>query len=493
MTAPLPPPSPRRAREILFPIVPYQAAPRIAAALADERLRAAVASATTLKDRTRVETLARTFGPEVDARREAAGRLRRHVLDHLDHYLARFAAAATANGTTVHVARDAAEAREIVVRIAREAGVTRCVKAKSMVTEEIALLDALVAAGVDTVETDLGEYVLQLADDAPSHIVTPMIHKSRHDAASAFTTALGVEAPPEPEALTQIARASLREAFRRADLGVTGANFLVADTGTVVLCTNEGNGRLTTTTPRVHVAVAGIEKVVPDLPALASLLELLARSSTGQPLTVYTSLLTGPRRAGELDGPAESHVVLLDNGRTRILADPRFREALACIRCGACLNACPVYRAVGGHAYGSVYPGPIGAVVTPLLRGLDAYPDLPHLTTLCGACQAACPVDIDLPRMLVALKEEQRARGVVPWRERLAQRVARFVLGGRLRFRLARFVLRKVLRRRADADGFVDRAPSALGRWTRTRSLRAPAAKPFSPPRPPKGGADGAR
>jgi len=471
------PPPGRRAAELLFPPLPHRVGPRIDAALSNVAQGRAVAAATRGKDATRRETLAAAFAGEADAHRRAAGAIRRHTLAHLAAYLERFVARARAAGVVVHAARDAAEARAICVAIAREAGARRCVKTKSMATEEIELLAALTEAGVETLETDLGEYVLQLDDDAPSHIVTPMIHKDRGAAGRAFARELGVAYDDDPAALTAVARAQLRRAFESADLGVTGANFLVAETGSIVLCTNEGNGRFTTAAPRVQITVAGIEKVVPDLPSLAPLLELLARSSTGQPLTVYTSILTGPRRDGEVDGPEEVHVVLLDNGRREILADPTFRSALACIRCGACLNACPVYRAIGGHAYGSVYPGPIGAVITPLLRGIASYPELPRLTTLCGACHEACPVDIDLPRLLVALRERQEAAGRSP-RRRLHGAVA-WALRGRLRYRIATWLARRALRRRAGDDGVVTDAPGALAGWTAGRDLRAPAQRPF--------------
>ncbi len=308
-----------------------------------------------------------------------------------------------------------------------------------MVTEEIQLLDAMLAAGIDTIETDLGELVLQLDDDAPSHLVTPMIHKDRVAAAHALarldpTAALTTGLTTDPGTLTANARKALRKSFAAADIGITGANFLCAETGEIVLCTNEGNGRLSSLVGHTHIAVTGIEKVVPTLDHLAVLLELLARSATGQPLTVYTSFVRAPTPGREV------HLVLVDNGRSKVLADPTFRSALGCIRCGACLNTCPVYRTIGGHAYGSVWPGPIGAVLTPLMRGPETTPDLPWASTLCGACHEACPVDIDLPGLLVA--HRARAFAASPITLRLTSRLVRVALGGRIRWRIASTIAR---------------------------------------------------
>lgn len=463
----------------LFPILPHRLEERAPAALADTARRGHVERATRLKDATRQRVLTEAFGADAAALRAWAGALRQHTLEHLDLYLDRFIAAARAAGAVVHAARDGAEARALCVAIAREAGARRCVKTKSMVTEEIRLLDALEAAGVATVETDLGEYILQLDGDAPSHIVTPMIHKDRRAVGRAFERELGVAYTEDPAELTDIARRELRQAFEGADLAVTGANFLVADDGAVVICTNEGNGRISTTWPRVRVVVAGVEKLVPDQRALAPLLELLARSSTGQPLTVYTSIARGPRRQGEADGPEALHIILLDNGRVDALADPTAREALRCVRCGACLNACPVYRTVGGHAYGSVYPGPIGAVLTPLLRGAEAYPDLPTASSLCGACHHACPVAIDLPRLLVAGRERLVPTASTSWRARLGHRLWAWTLRWPLAYRLTSGLLRWALRRRAGRRDFVTRLPGPGRGWTAARDLQAPQRESF--------------
>jgi L-lactate dehydrogenase complex protein LldF len=431
-----------RPHSILFPILPHTIASRVDPSLADTTMRGFVQGTTTLKDEARGQALIAAFGSQaqVDALRRLAGERKRDTLSRLDHWLEVFADTAFANGIAVHFAPTGEDANAIVLDIARSAGVKTAVKAKSMVTEELGLLDRLLAAGIDTIETDLGELVLQLDDDAPSHLVTPMIHKDRHAAARALDRLETASTPPlpaDPQTLTRRARHHLRERFRTADLGITGANMLVAETGEVVTCTNEGNGRLSAMCPRVHIAVTGIEKVVPDTSDLALYLELLAKSSTGQPLTIYTSFVRAPRQPDEANGPDEVHVVLVDNGRARVLADPEFRDALGCIRCGACLNTCPVYRTIGGHAYGSVWPGPIGAVLTPLMRGETNYPDHAWASTLCGACREACPIDIDLPRMLVALRTRAHRLKTTSSGLRLGLKVLRIFMGGRLRWRFA--------------------------------------------------------
>lgn len=464
---------------LLFPDLPHRIGDRARAAMDDPQLQKFVSTATQLKDVTRERVLRSAFGDRATEVRQLAGAIKQHTLTHLDTYLEQFVTAAEGAGSVVHFAADAAEARQICLDIARRHDAKRCVKAKSMVTEEIQLLSTFEDAGIETVETDLGELVLQLDDDAPSHIVTPMIHKDRVAAGRAFERRLGTTFSSDPKVITAQAREYLREQFEQADIGVSGANFLVAETGSIVLCTNEGNARYSTTAPPVHIAVVGIEKVVPSHQELAVMLGVLARSSTGQPLTVYTTITTGPRRPEERDGPTEVHIVLLDNGRSRILADPVFREALRCIRCGACLNTCPVYRTIGGHAYGSVYPGPIGAVITPLMRGVAAYPDLPKASSLCGACHRACPVDIDLPKLLVSLRQRQVEERVVGWRARLGYRLWGWALRGRLRYRVASWLQGKVLRRRANLRGFLLDGPGPIGAWTQGRPLPAPADVPF--------------
>jgi L-lactate dehydrogenase complex protein LldF len=371
-------------------------------ALADERLRGAFAQAMRHSDAAaRACAAERADWESLRARGRA---IKEDVLDHLDRYLEQFAAQVESRGGRVHWARDAAEARGIIVGLARQRGITLVVKGKSMVSEEIDLNPALAAAGVRPVEGDLGEYIVQLAGQPPSHLTAPAIHLSRGEIADLFHRELGVDRNEDPVFLCQVARKILRDVFRQAGMGFSGVNFAVAETGTIVLHENEGNIRLATSLPRIHVALLGIEKLVPTLADLAVVMRLLPRASTGQRITSYVSWITGPRRADEDDGPEELHVVLLDNGRTRILADPAAREALLCIRCGACLNTCPVYRLIGGYAYGWIIPGPIGSILTPELLGLARAPDLPFASSLCGACRDVCPVKVDLPGLLLHLR-----------------------------------------------------------------------------------------
>jgi L-lactate dehydrogenase complex protein LldF len=327
------------------------------------------------------------------------------------------------------------------------------------------------------VETDLGEYIVQLANDRPSHIIAPIIHMTRQDVGRVMEQRLHVPYTDDTQALAATARRKLRDEFLRADMGITGANFGVVETGTICLVTNEGNARMVTSLPRVHVVMMGIEKLVPTMADLDRCLKVLARSATGQKLTVYTTMIRAPRAAGDADGPEELHVVLLDNGRSRMLGGDT-AEILACIRCGACLNACPVYRTIGGHAYGDTYPGPVGAIVTPGLRGLHDWRDLPDASSLCGACRDVCPVRLDIPRMLLALrgaatKEDPqppslaRAMKVYAWMA-TRPRVYRTIM------RVGRWSLRRLAR-----EGWIRRAPGLAGRWTLSRDLRAPAARTF--------------
>lgn len=464
---------------VLFPPLPYDMRQRSDAAVRDDALRAAVEAATLTKDAGRKDAFAQAFGERYDELRALAERIKQHTLDHLDYYLDRFIDNAEAAGATVHYAADAAEANRVCLDIARRENADACVKSKSMVTEETRLLAALEEAGIETLETDLGEFILQIDGDAPSHIVTPMIHKDRASVGRAFERELGAAFTDDPKALTAIARKHLRDKYRKADLGVSGGNFLVASSGSVVVCTNEGNATFCTTAPRVHVALVGIEKLVPTFEHAAVLLKLLARSSTAQPLTVYTDVLTGPKREGEHDGPERLHVVLVDNGRTEVLADPVMRDTLRCIRCGACLNACPVYRKVGGHSYGAVYSGPIGALITPMFRGLANYKDLPNASSLCGACAEACPVRIDIPRLLVHLRNEINARKLTGPIERLVFKAYAWSLKKPWRYKLSSLAQRWLLRAKADEDGYVQKAPGPGKGWTEVRDLPAPAEQSF--------------
>ncbi len=421
-------------------------ADRVEHAVRDVQLQQFVESATSVKDAGRIQTCREAFGEHYDAMRRHAGRIKQHTLNYLDVYLDQFIDQAQAAGAQVHFATDAEQARTIGIGIAKANDCRLCVKSKSMVTEEIRLVQAMEAAGIETIETDLGEFIIQLDHDAPAHIVMPMIHKDRRSVARAFQRELAAEYTEDPQQLTRIARQYMRQKFRQADLGISGANFLIAETGASVLCTNEGNGGLTVSTPRVHIAYVGIEKLIPRTEHLPVLLKLLARSATGQPLTVYTTILIGPRRDFEHDGPEQMHIILLDHGRTEILRS-QTRELLRCIRCGACLNVCPVYRKVGGgHAYGAVYSGPIGAVITPLFKGLHNYPDLPHVSSLCGACHKACPVDIDIPRQLIRLRREMVESRITPISGRWAFRVWSAILKRPRLYRLTTHLVRLILR-----------------------------------------------
>jgi L-lactate dehydrogenase complex protein LldF len=372
---------------------------------------------------------------DVEALRDRAHAIRMEVIDRLDEHIARFTAALEARGGRVYFAKTAEEASAYVAEVCSRAGATLAAKSKSMVSEEIGLNEALSAVGVTPVETDLGEYILQLAGEHPVHIIAPAIEKTADQVAELLSAVQGERIPAELEALTNAARAQLRETFLKADVGVTGANFGVSSTGSVCLVTNEGNGRMVSSLPRVHVALMGMERLVPTTADLAVMLKLLARSGTGQKLTVYSTLLTGPRREGETDGPEELHVVILDNGRSNLLTG-RYREMLACIRCGACLNVCPVYRKAGGAAYGPVYSGPMGAVLLPLLVGLERSPSLPHASSLCGACTDACPVKIPLHELLLDLRRDLVEQGVASRWERLGFTLWSWAWSSRLGYRV---------------------------------------------------------
>jgi L-lactate dehydrogenase complex protein LldF len=414
---------------------------------------------------------------DTDALRDHAKRIKEHTLAHLDRYLEQLETSVQKNGGLVHWASNAEEARRIILDIAQHTNSRRIVKSKSMTSEEIHLNPTLEAAGIEVTETDFGEFIIQLAGERPSHIVAPALHHTRESIAHILSKYSGETLPAEPQALTKAGRRLLRDKFARADMGISGVNFAVAETGTIVIISNEGNARLTTTCPRVHVALMGIEKVLPRWIDLPVFLKLLARAAAGQALSVYTSIISGPRRPRETDGPEEFHLVLLDNGRSRLLATP-FRESLQCIRCGACLNACPVYRRIGGHAYGGVYSGPIGSILTPLYDSVADNPHLPHASSLCGACQAACPVKINIPHMLIGLRELQtHANGKSRW-EKLAYHLSAAVLRRpwlyRLALRCARLLLRPLAR-----DGWLQRLPGVGSVWTDARDFPAPAALSF--------------
>jgi len=448
---------------------------RAGRALADRFLQEALTIATTKFITLRREAFAEL--PEGEALRDQARAIKEATLQRLDHWLALLVDTVEGRGGHVHYATSAEEARRIVLDIAKRTGARMAVKSKSMATEEIHLNEALEAAGVTPVETDLGEYIIQLAHERPSHIIAPAIHKTKGQVAELFARELKRETVPDPEVLTRIARVELREKFLQADLGISGANFAVAETGTVVLVTNEGNGRMVTSLPRVHVAVMGVEKVIPSMTDLAVFLAILAKSATGQKLSVYTSLVNGPRRGGELEGPEEFHLVLLDNGRVRQIAGP-LRESLNCLRCGACLNVCPVYRQIGGHAYGYTYPGPIGILLTAMLNGTESVKDLAHASSLCGACADACPVRIDIPRMLIELRKEVAEQRIAPWPERVVFRAFAWLLACPALYRWSAR-LGRLLQAPLARGGRIRRVPLFFGEWTRSRDLPAIAPRTF--------------
>jgi len=435
------------------------------AALADSHLRGALKNATSLFGERRKAAAASL--PNWEDLRSEARAIKDEVLLHLDRYLEEFVGNAESRGAKIHWARDAAEANSIICDLAAESNARIVVKSKSMTTEETHLNAALEAAGMQVVETDLGEYIIQLADEPPSHIIAPAIHKTRGQIAELFNAELGMPLTDDVARLTSTARATLRDRFAAADVGISGVNFAIAETGTIVIVENEGNIRLTTSLPRIHIAVMGIEKVLPRFADLDVFLKLLPRSGTGQRLTTYQSYITGTKRQAGDEGPEELHIVLLDNGRSRMLAHPVTRQSLACIRCGACLNACPVYQQVGGHAYGSVYPGPIGAVITPQLMGIEKSAQLPYASSLCGACREVCPVKIDIPRLLLHLRAE-----IAPRKGKLSERLA-FKMWAQVMMRPSLYKMGAVVGR------IMQRFVPVAKAWTNGRDLRPIESKSF--------------
>lgn len=433
-------------------------------------------NAATLRQDTGRRTIMPELGEPIEVRNLAA-RIKNHTLQNLDGYLEQLVTNVRANGGQVHFAQTAEQARSIIKDIATETQVKTIVKSKSMATEEIELNETLEEAGFTVDETDLGEYILQLAHEKPSHIVTPVLHKTREDIGKLFAEKLGIEYTSDPETLTRVAREVLREKFKNADMGITGANFAIAESGTICIVTNEGNGRLTTSAPRVLVSLMGMEKVIPRMRDLPVFLKVLGKSATGQRITCYTNLITGPKRADDADGPAEYHLVILDEGRSRILASD-YRDALRCIRCGACLNACPVYRKLGGHAYESVYPGPIGKVITPLLKDMALYEHLPQACSLCEACLEACPERINLPSLLLHMRGELAQRGRMPFLWRMGFKGWRLGMTSKTLYSWGSWGYRQFMRLLAK-DGWCRWMPSVGAIWTRYRDLPVLDRQPF--------------
>ena len=417
---------------------------------------------------------------ELQGLRDLGAAIRRYSLAHLPRLLEQLEANLTANGVQVHWAQTPAEANAIALQIAQRVQAKRIIKGKSMVSEEIDFNHAMAAAGIEAFESDMGEYIVQLAGEAPSHIIMPAIHKTKQQVGQLFADQVpGVAYTEDVDALIQIGRRVLRRKFADADIGLSGVNFAVAETGTLCLVENEGNGRMCTTVPRVHIAITGIEKVLEKLEHLPPLVSLLTRSATGQPITTYVNLISGPRKPGEKDGPQEVHLILLDNGRTHAYADEQLRATLQCIRCGACMNHCPVYARIGGHAYGTTYPGPIGAIISPHMLGLDQTYPLAFASTLCGACSEVCPVKIPITDILVRLRNEAQAR---PDSEdatlrgsgaaRTATVSAVWSVWSQVYSRLGLYKLASWFMSRGRAM-----SPSDQGAWTRSRTPLVPAPK----------------
>lgn len=444
--------------------------------LADANLQLAIYSNTGRLIDKRRGAIGADVLPDYQELRSTAHEIKKHTIENLDWYLEEFERNVEAHGGKVIWCETGADVASFVLDLAKKRGSRLIVKSKSMTTEEIDLNEHMHEHGLEAVETDLGEYIIQLAEQRPYHIVAPALHMTRYDVAEVFTRKLGIPEETVPENQTMIARGVLRQKFLAADIGITGANFLVADSGAVVLVENEGNARLSSSAPKIHIAVAGIEKVIPRAQDLAVFLKLLGRSATGQPLTSYTSFLSGPKRAGESDGPEEFYVVLLDNGRTKLLERPERRQSLFCIRCGACLNHCPVYRKIGGHNYPWIYSGPIGAIITPQFHGIERDPWLPYASSLCGACGEVCPVKIDIPKLLLDLRSDvvERKQGTI---EHLVFKAWAFAMTHPTLYRLGGVLAAKF----GGKERWMRSAPplAPLKAWLSQRDLPAPAPKSF--------------
>lgn len=450
---------------------------RVKTALNNPHLKTALNRSTIRMSNNRVAAMQAVDGQLL---RDQTRQMKEYVMRHLPDLLEQFESNVKANGGQVHWARDAAEANQIVLEIARRTNSQKVVKAKSMATEEIHLNHALEEAGMVVVETDLGEYIIQLAGEPPSHIVAPVVHKRIEDISALFQEKLDMPPTFDPEVMCAIARQKLRQEFLTADMGISGCNFAIAETGTVCIVTNEGNGRMVSAMPPVYVALMGLEKLVPTVEDGILQYQALVRSATGTQTTVYLSMSSGPRKLGDTEGPEEFHVIIMDNGRSDML-EQGYGEALMCIRCGACLNVCPVYREIGGHAYGSTYSGPIGAVISPLLPAHVTNPEkLPHASTLCGACREACPVKIDLPRMLVDLRADQVDEGHVSWFDKQSMQGFLFAMRDRKRYeqggKLASWGTNLLA---SLSGGEIKTLPPPLSAWTNSRDFPAFSKKSF--------------
>ena len=447
--------------------------------LANPILRRALGMAGTGFPARRAEAIAQL--PEFEALRDQGKAIKDHTIAHLDHYLELWETNVTAAGGVVHWARDAAEARAAVLEICRSVDAKIVTKGKSMIAEEIALNEYLEANNITPIETDLGEYIIQLRHEPPSHIIAPAIHLMKAQVEEAFRAAHSELDPARPLAEAQQlcaeARTVLRPQFLAADVGITGANFLIAETGSSIIVTNEGNGDLTQTLPKVHIVVTSIEKMVPTLEDAATLLRLLARSATGQEFSSYTTMSTGPRRPGDLDGPEQYHVVLVDNGRSAMIGG-EFQDMLRCLRCAACLNHCPVYTAIGGHAYGWVYPGPMGAVLTPALIGIDEAGHLPNASSFCGRCESVCPVKIPLPKMMRHWRERQFAQRKAPATYRYGLRLWAWVAQRPVLYHAMVEMKARMLGWLGKRRGRFRSMPLATS-WTQARDMPAPEGHSF--------------
>lgn len=450
---------------------------RIKFALKNKDMREAIKKATAKLKNNRLNA-AEEFG-NWNEWRQRGKEIRSHVVSNLDYYLKQFADNVRGKGGHVHFAGSAQDVLQVIMDVVDKHQAKTVAKSKSMISEEIHLNKALHDRGVEAIETDLAEYIIQLAEEPPSHIIVPAIHKNRHQIADLFSEVAGERVSSDTPSLNAFARKTLREKFLTADIGLTGCNFGIADTGSVTIVSNEGNGRMVSSLPKVHIVLMGMERIVPNFSDLEVVLNLLPRSATGQKFTSYISIISGPKKPEELDGPEELHVIIVDNGRTNLLGDKDFQDALRCIRCGACFNVCPVYRQIGGHAYGAVYGGPIGAVITPLLHDdLKDWGELIYASSLCAACSEACPVKIPLHELLVKLRYRRVKAGYTPKIEHMAFKVFGGFFGNPRRYRFAMrsgyFVQRPLMK-----GNHLEGGPTPLSGWTNSRYFPAVAQKPF--------------